>query len=127
MFSKEAAGSTCPLKHNGWVRHHKYCLPGTPAGSQVCEMSAVLLASGCEGSELTVGGREGDQRGQASALNDPRECLVKMHLEAGQTPAKHAQIRARGRAPGILQGQRNNLDIQVQKQKQAAFSQATFP
>lgn len=61
MFSKEAAGSTCPLKHNGWVRHHKYGLPRAPAGSQLCEMSEVLLASSrVAPSELTVGGHEGD-------------------------------------------------------------------
>lgn len=78
------------------VRPRKSCLPCALAGSQVCKMSAALLASGPAGSELTAGGREGDRRGQASALNDPRERLVKMHPEAGQTPAKHAQIRARG-------------------------------
>lgn len=127
MFSKEAAGSTCPLKHNGWVRHHKYRVPCVPARSQVCEMSAVLLASGRAGYELTAGEHEGDRREKASALNDPRECLVKMQPEVGQTLAKHAQIRVQGRVPGVLQGWRNNLDIQVQKQKQAAFSQDTFP
>lgn len=94
----------------------------------MCKMSAVLLASGHAASELTAGGCEGDRREQASALNDLHEHLVKkMHQEAGQTPAKHVQIKTRGRAPGVFQGQRNNLDIQVQKQKQAAFSQATFP
>lgn len=122
MFNKEAAGSTCPLKHNRRVRHHQCHLLGTPAGSQLCQMSGVLLASGRAGSELTVGGHKGDQRGQASALNEPCECLVKMHPEAGQTLAKHTQIRVWGRAPGVLQGWRNNLDIQVQKQKQAVLS-----
>lgn len=99
MFSKEAAGSTCPLKHSRWVRQHKYRSPCAPAGSQVCEMSAELLALRRAGSQPTVGGREGDRRGQASALNNPHERLAKMHPEAGQTLAKHAQIRAQGRAP----------------------------
>jgi len=109
------------------VRHQQHCLPCAPAGSQVCEMSAVLLASGCAGSQPPVGRREGDRRGQASSVNDPRERCVKMHPEASQTPAKHAQIRVWGRAPGALQGWRNNLDVQVQKQKQAALSRVAFP
>lgn len=54
MFSKEAAGSTWPLKHNGRVRHHKLFIPRlcNPSGSQVCEMSAVLLAPGRVGRAL---------------------------------------------------------------------------
>lgn len=39
----------------------------------------------------------------------------------------NTEIRAWGRAPGVLQGWRNNLDIQEQKKNQAVLSQAAFP
>lgn len=67
---------------------------------QVCEMSAVLLASGCEGPELAAGGHEGDPRRQASALNDPRERLVKNASGGRPDTSKTRSDKGAGESPG---------------------------
>lgn len=101
MFSREAAGSTWPLKHNGGIRPH-----GIPGLSKHV---------GCQQCSLLDRGHDGDQRGQVSALSDPREHRAQPDLEGGQALGKHSD-KVHGRAPGILQGWRNNLDIEQQKQ-----------
>lgn len=72
---------------------------------QACGMSAVL--------PVLVGGHDGDQRGQVSALSDPHEHHKQPDLEGGQALGKQSD-KVHGRAPGVLQGWRNNLDIQQQ-------------
>lgn len=101
MFSKEAAGSTWPLKHISEVRHHQGFISRLckAAGSQVGHVSAVLLVSGHMG--------KGDQRGQASVCTQPT-CAPLTEQGRGKTHSDK----------GLWEPQaslsRNNLDVQVQ-------------
>lgn len=91
----------------------QHLAPETQWRDQAPRHSRPLQA--CQQCSLLDRGHDGDQRGQVSALSDPREHRAQPDLEGGQALGKHSD-KVHGRAPGILQGWRNNLDIEQQKQ-----------